>query len=343
MKRVIIILCIICFSVFIIPGFLISLSTFFKAPETQVSADTSDPGDAVTASSFTEPYQISLYNTETGKVDTLDFEDYIAGIVASEMPPTFHVEAMKAQAVAARSYILSKIAVYMESGIPDSHHGALLCNDNSHCKSFTSFEDTAATWDKRFTEDYTAKIKTAVSETSGEYLIYDNKVAKTYFFAVSSGKTENIADVWGVSLPYLVSVDSSGDFRADGYHSKVFYPKDAFFTVLKGAQPEIRIPESPETILGNVSYTEGGGIASIELCGKLFKGTEIQEMFRLRSTNFSITFENDQAIFDVKGYGHGVGMSQYGANYMANNGDNYHTILEHYYPGTSSAELYHNL
>lgn len=332
-----------CFAVFLIPAVIVPVSMLFeeeKAVPAAAEIVTPNAGDAITTASMQEPYQISLYITSTGETANLDFEDYIAGIVAGEMPPTYQTEALKAQAVAARSYMLSKIASYLQDGIPEEHHGALLCTDYSHCKNWASLEDAKSHWDARFAEDYADKIKTAVQDTRGEYLVYDNKVAKTFFYAISSGKTENVTDVWGSALPYLQSVPSEGDSRADGYRSRVFYPKEAFYTVLKGARPHIRTDESLDAMLGKVTYTEGGSVASIELGGELFKGTEIRNMFQLRSANFSLRIQDNQVVFDVKGYGHGVGMSQYGANAMAGEGKSYQEILDHYYTGVMLACLY---
>lgn len=331
-----------CFSIFLIPGILVPLSVLFQEnpPTAAASVPPSEEKDAITAASMETPYQISLYLSAVGNTLQLDFEDYIAGIVAEEMSPTTHPEALKAQAVAARSYMLSKIAGYLENGIPPEHHGALLCTDYNHCKNWTPLEDTKKRWDPRLAEDYAQKIQTAVQDTRGEYLIYGGKVAKAFFFAASSGKTESAADVWGTALPYLQSVPSENDLRADGCRSRVFYPMDAFWTVLKGARPQIQPRDSVEEIPGKITYTAGGSVATAELAGEQFKGTEIQELFQLRSACFTLRFQDGQAVFDVKGHGHGVGMSQFGANDMANTGKNYREILEHYYTGVTLVSLY---
>ncbi len=336
MKKLLLISCIICFLVFIIPAAAIGIENLLQPTENTaiLSEDAAEAAAALSA-----PYQITLYLSKTNETVNIGFEDYITAMTAAEMPPSFELEALKAQAVAARSYILNKLDVYNKNGVPESHHGAMLCDDEAHCKRYIPFSDTQSRWDKRYTEDYSAKIKRAVSETKGEYLSYNGTAAKACFYAVSSGKTEDISDVWGTELPYLVSVDSSADTRADGYHSKVFYPMDAFVTAIKGARQSISIPENSDSIVGKVLRTKGGGVAEIELCGESFKGAEIQQIFHLRSTCFSVNFENGKAVFDVKGYGHGVGMSQAGANFMAQGGKNYRDILSHYYPGTAISAL----
>lgn len=333
MKKLLLISFIVCFLIFIIPAAAVGIESLMQSNQKNSAGGTEPAAEAFRAA----PQQISLYITETKETVTMSFEDYITALTAAETPPTYELEAIKAQAVAMRSFIMNKLDSYAENGVPDSHHGAMLCDDEAHCKAYTALSATRARWDKRYSEDYTAKITGAVSETAGEYLTYEGSAAKTCFFAVSSGKTEDISEVWGVSLPYLVSVDSSADARADGYHSKVFYPFGAFATALKGAKPNINIPENPDGIVGRVHYTKGGSVADIELCGESFKGSEIQQIFHLRSACFTVSFENGKAVFDVKGYGHGVGMSQAGANFMAQSGKNYHDILSHYYPGTSLA------
>ncbi|MBO5364058.1 MAG: stage II sporulation protein D, partial [Clostridia bacterium] len=263
----------------------------------------------------------------------LDFEDYIAGIVGAELNPDFPEEAIKAQAVAARSFLLSKVATYLEDGIPDSHHGAILCGDFTHCRSYTPLEEQA---DRQYIES----VKRAVEATRGEYLTFDNKVAKAYFHKVSCGKTENVMDIWGVELPYLVSVESESDLRADGYRSRVFFPKDAFFTVIRGLRPKLKLPDSLVDNALTIKCTTGGSVDTVTIFGEKFSGKEVQEGFGLKSRAFSLEFQENQAVFDVKGNGHGVGMSQAGAKAMAEGGAGYQEILSHYYSGVSLSNLY---
>ncbi len=286
-------------------------------------------GDPITTSIIEDNYIITIYLTDTDEILELDFEAYIANLLAIEMPSTYHPEALKAQAIVLRSYILNKIAEYMESGIPDSHHGALMCNNPLHCYAWQNSNSSSAL--------------SAVKETRGKYLIYDGKVAKTPFHQLSNGRTENAVDVWGVNFPYLISVDSSFDIRADGYRSRVFYPKEAFFTVFKGLRPHISMPDDLSTITNSITYNNSGSVAKIQILDNIFTGTEIQEAFGLRSPTFSMTFSKEQVIFDVKGYGHGIGMSKFGANTMANQNNSYLDIINHYYNELTMAQLYHKL
>ncbi len=334
MKRFLFGLVGLCLLMFLLPIGVISLTKLRSEVEAlPVATVVKEEGDAITTKDFGESYFITLYSATTGRVRNLDFEEYITGIVASELTPDFPEEAIKAQVVAARSFLLSKIAGYLEKGIPDSHHGAILCEDFNHCRSYTPLEEQEDT-------KYIERVKKMVEETRGEYLTYQNKVVKAYFHKISSGKTENVKDIWGVELPYLVSVESEGDSRADGYRSRVFYPKEAFFTVIRGLRPNLKLPDILEDDAFTIKYTVGGSVETMTLFGEKFSGKEIQEAFGLKSRAFSLEFLDGEAVFDVKGNGHGVGMSQAGAKGMAEEGKNYQEILSHYYPGVSLSNLY---
>ena len=283
--------------------------------------------------------KISLFISSTGEKTEIDFEEYIAGLVGQDMSPAYHIEALKAQAVAVRSFILSKIVFYREKGIPGNHQGAILCTDYACCHSWRSLDESKMFWDQRFADDYADKVLKAVNDTCGEYLVYDGEPVKAYYHAVSSGKTENINDAWGVEVPYLKSVDSSGDLRADGFRSRVFYPEKAFVTIIKGLKPETEISDNISQAIGKAKLNETGSVAQIEIFGEQFSGREIQDAFKLRSTVFSVEYIEDKVVFDVKGYGHGVGMSQFGANSMAQSGKSYEDILFHYYSGVELGTL----
>ncbi len=343
MKRFILGLILLCSAILFIPAATLSLFDGWGnetlLPVSVMPAD-AESGDAITMAVMPEDYTVTVYLVSTGETVTMDFEEYIAGVLGEEMPPGFLSESLKAQAVAARSYILSKIAGYMESGIPKNHHGALLCTDYTHCRTWRPLEESKQEWELKTADDHMEKIQKAVQDTRGEYLVYDNKVAKAYFHKINSGRTEDIEDVWGVSLPYLQSVDSPGDRRADGYRSRVFYPKEAFFTVLRGLRPKLQLPENLEDGAISAKHHEGGSVEAVELFGESFSGKEIKEAFGLRSMAFSLQFQEGKAVFDVKGYGHGVGMSQFGANKMAEEDKGYQEILQHYYKGVQLACLY---
>ena len=318
MKRMILGVLFLTLSAFLLPAILVPVTSALSKGETEVTVD-AEPSMAQNL--LPKSGEITLYRTATGETETIDFEEYIAGIVGQEMTEKHHKEALKAQAVATRSYILSKLSAYQQEP-PQSHHGAMLCDDFSHCRVWSPLKEQE-------------KIRQAVRDTRGEYLIYENQPVKAYFHKISNGKTENVEDVWGVSIPYLRSVESEEDTRADGYKSRVFYPKAAFFSVIRGLRPNIQLPEKLENTEFTGKYYQGGSLESITIFGEKFTGKELEEAFRLRSRAFTLSFEDEQAVFDVKGYGHGVGMSQFGAKKMAEDGKDYQEILLHYYQGVT--------
>lgn len=296
-------------------------------------------GDAVTCGSFDDTFKITVYNTAEDKLLEVNFEEYLVGVLAGEMPASYETEALKAQAVAARSYILSRIADCLEGKTSEEHKGAMVCTNYEHCNAWRDISEQKKSWDVRYADDYEAKLRRAVKLTEGEYMVYDNRVVKAYFYAISGGRTENVEEVWGTALPYLKSVPSREDIGSDGYESRSAYPKDLFVQKLKSAKSEVNITEL-KSCVGEVKNTQAGSVSEIVIGGASFTGKEIRELFNLRSTNFSIETEGDKVTFIVRGYGHGVGMSQNGANVMAQQGKSYREILSHYYTGVSIVNLY---
>lgn len=284
---------------------------------------------------------LKIYNHKTQNVIEMDFEEYIVGVLIGEMPASYELEALKAQAVAARSYILSKAEQYNSTEYTEVHKGAAICTNPDHCKAWMSVEEANSKWGDDWSEKYSDKIKRAVNETKGEYMTYANQTVKAFFFASSNGKTENSEDVWNTSLPYLKSVESFGDAENSENESSVELSKDEFVQKLKDKYSDIKIPEDLRQICENITHTDGGNVKTVTLGGKEFKGTEIRSLFNLRSASFSINISDDceTVRFDVKGYGHGVGMSQYGANFMAKQGKNYKDILTHYYSGVEFSNI----
>ncbi|MEE1014202.1 MAG: SpoIID/LytB domain-containing protein [Clostridia bacterium] len=286
--------------------------------------DTPDAQPVFESVSFACPDKLTILQTETGTVITVDLETCVADILSRELSQDTPPEAIKAQAVAARSYLLSKVYVNAKTS---SHPDAMLCDDAAHCISF-SFSD----------KDNGENLTQALEETKGEYLAYENLPARCFYFRISSGKTESALDVWNLDLPYLPSVDSEADSRVGTSQSRVIYPLSAFKTVLKGARHSTETEAS--SVIKAISRTDVGHVKTIQLYNETFTGEEIKTLFHLKSTNFNLRIQNKQAVFEVKGDGHGVGMSMFGARYMAQNGSTYTEILNHYYPGTASTFLH---
>ena len=247
---------------------------------------------------------------DKGEITEKFVEEHLVGVLLGEMPVSYEVEALKAQAVAARTYIYRKIGTN-----PASHPEADLCTNPSCCMAYMETDSV--------NQESLAKIKKAVSETEGEYLVYEEEIASAFFYACSSGKTENSEDVWGEEIPYLRSVESETDKNNPQFTEEKNFASGQLKSILG--------VNSLET--GGISYTEGGSVKNIVIGGKTFKGTEIRSLLGLRSACFTISKNGENYKFTTKGNGHGVGMSQFGANEMAKSGKDYEEILYHYFKG----------
>ncbi len=269
--------------------------------------------------------KITYLETATNKVQQCDLEEYLVGVLAAEMPAEYHIEALKAQAVAARSFIISRI-----NEKNSDHPDAAVCDNSTHCKAHLNEKAAKAKWPEKDAEKYWKKLADAVYETKGEYMICQDEVVEAFFFARSGGRTENSEDVWGEERPYLRSVESEGDKTHPEFESVAEFEISDARKRLRKINPDIDTGVAPLQI-GKTTYTAGGNIANIEIDGLSFRGKDIRGAFGLKSAEFSLNCGLDKIVFKVYGYGHGVGMSQFGANYMAENGKNYTEILNHYY------------
>ncbi len=305
---------------FILMFIIIILATYF-VPFAIVSSFTEKKEASIDETSSTSVF---VLRTDTKEVVECDLEEYLVGVVSAEMPASYELEALKAQAVAARSYILSR-----EGYKNPDHKGADVCTDPAHCKAYLSQKEAEKKWGTEWSAKYLDKIKTAVLETSGEYISYEGEVAVACFSAVSSGKTENAKDVWGTETPYLKSVDSPEDLTYKEFTQTVEIPLNEGCQKLGISSP----------VLGKITHTAGGAVKTINIGGKSFSGTEIRSIFGLNSANFEVSTAEDSIVFTTKGKGHGVGMSQYGANEMAKNGEKYTEILHHYYSNVTIEKM----
>lgn len=274
---------------------------------------------------------IKLYIKDEDRVAEVSKGQYLREVVAAEMPASFEPEALKAQAVAARTYLQSRMNAYDEASPPQEHKGADICTDSSHCKAWISEEKRRTLWGDEADANW-AKINKAVSETEGEVVLYNGNIISAVFHSTSSGRTESSKDVWGGERPYLVSVESPGEEVAPNFKTEKSISLNDFkqivFAELEGASEDF----SP---VGEIARSDAGGIITAEIYGVKISGTRLRNLFDLKSANITISITENDVHFAVKGYGHGVGMSQYGANAMAKNGKNYVEILTHYYSGTT--------
>ncbi len=271
------------------------------------------------------PEKIKYLETETDTVKECELEEYLVGVLAAEMPAEYHIEALKAQAVAARSYIVSRL----ETENPE-HPDAVVCDNPDHCKAHLDESAAKSRWGEEKSDGYWKKLKSAVDKTKGEYMICEDRVVEAFFFARSSGRTENSEDVWGEARPYLKSVDSVEDKTHPEFESAAEFKNKEARQILWGLNNNIKQGDNALAI-GNITRTAGGSIASLEIDGQIFTGKDIRSAFGLKSANFVISTNSEKASFRVFGYGHGVGMSQFGAHCMAESGEKYTEILSHYY------------
>ena len=278
---------------------------------------------------------IRVYITETGEIEEVNLEDYICGVVSNEMPANFEKEALKAQAVTARTYLASK-----KLNRCTLHEGIDIC-DSTHCQVYTSKEKRLEKWDADYANEYWNKIKEAVDETSGQVLSYEGElVLYPQFFSTSSGQTENSEDVYLGEIPYLRSVASTGEESAPKYTSDKTLKISDFVYLLNSNFTNLNV--TVENIKNNFnikSSSAAGGVIKLNINNEKIRGVDFRKALSLNSTNFTYEFNGDYITFHCKGYGHGVGMSQWGANAMAKNGSNYEEILKHYYTGVEITSL----
>lgn len=259
-----------------------------------------------------EEKTVTIKNNETKEEKNLELEEYIIGVVAGEMPASFEIEALKAQAIAARSYAMNKINTSNETYdlVTDVTNQVYITTDEMKNK-----------WQSEY-DYYYEKIKNAVLETQGLVMKYNDEIISAYYFAMSNGSTEDVSLVFGESKDYLQSVDSSWDENVKNFTVETNITKEEFCKKLDISCDDI--------IIKDIKRSETNRVNEITINNKKFKGTKVRSLLNLRSTDFDIEI-NESIKITTKGYGHGVGMSQYGANEMAKNGSTYEEILKHYY------------
>ena len=271
---------------------------------------------------FSKNQIVRVYRTKYNRIDRIPIEQYIEGVVSGEMPISFSDEALKAQAVVSRSYIMYQILHNKNKkfDVYDSTKSQVYLDDNQRKKN----------WGKKY-NTYKKKIHKIVELTNGLYVTYNGNVADTLFFSTSSGYTENSEEVFSSKLPYLKSVKSDWDKISPVFHEQNEYSIDDFCKML-------HISTTSKPVIKVLSKTKAGRINKISINNKEFTGKNIVKVFGLRSANFTITINNN-VIITTNGFGHGVGMSQYGAEGMARNGYKYNEIIKYYYKGVKIEKL----
>lgn len=279
---------------------------------------------------------VKIYNTKTGETEEMLFEEYIKGVVAAEMPAAFHIEALKAQAVAARTYALTRIERFKE-GNPD-HPTAPLCT-GVHCQAYLTLPELEEIHGESWTTEYWPKINRAVDETKNIVVTFEGELIEAIYHSTSGGYTEDSENVFSTAKPYLRSVPSPNEESSPRFKNTIKMSFDDFAEKIKEIAPGIDITKKNVTeVIKVADKSETGRILKLMIGEKIVEGTEFRTVFGLNSTNFKISLIGDEIEIETLGNGHGVGMSQWGANAMAKEGYTFEEILKHYYLGVEVEE-----
>lgn len=268
---------------------------------------------------------IKLLHKSTGEVEDVPIDTYLCNVVSAEMPADYELEALKAQAVVARTYTIYKAQ-------NPKHENVDICDDSTCCQAWVSKEKRFERWEEQKRESNWLKIEKAVNETAGKIVTYNGKPINAFFHANSGGTTELPVNVWGgAGLPYLQVVETAGEEGYTQYSSEVILNKEELIEKLKTKYSDIQIDFNNNDDIKILGFTDGNRVKTVKFGNHELSGVETRTILGLKSTNFEITKENDNIKFSVKGYGHGVGMSQTGADTMAKQGSNYEDIIKHFY------------
>lgn len=281
---------------------------------------------------------LRVWLEDEARAVTMPLEEYVLGVTAAEMPASYAVDALKCQAVAARTRAVYACLALGGDGCR-THAGCDLCTSPSCCQAWKSEAERRQSWGEEAAV-YENRIQSAVAATSGELLTWEGMPAEVLYHACSGGRTEDAAAVFAGGQPYLVSVDSPGEESYSGYESEQSMLREEAATLLNQAFPgcDVRAEELSEQVRV-LEATASGRIQRVLVGSKTVSGTAFRKALGLRSTICEWRTEGEQIIFHTRGYGHGVGMSQAGAQAMAASGQDYRAILAHYYPGTSISSM----
>lgn len=271
--------------------------------------------------------QTLRFLTAEGTVEELTLEEYLWGVVAAEMPAAFQSEALKAQTVAARTYAYRQ----KKLGV-DQHPQAEVCADHTCCQAYLTREQVRENWG----EDaglYEEKIARAVSETDGLLCLYEGEPIDALFFSSAAGVTSDAVEVWGAEVPYLRSVSSPEGEEVPGWQTLVTFTPGEFAARFRETWPQADLTGEPETWFSQPTLDPSGAVAAITIGGVEVTGLQARQALGLRSAHFTVEPSGELIRISVTGYGHGVGMSQYGANALAKEGKNFEEILKWYYTG----------
>ena len=278
---------------------------------------------------------IKLLHSQTGEIEEVPIDTYLYNVVSAEMPADFELEALKAQAVVARTY-----TIYQISHSNRKHGDADICDDSRCCQAWISKEDRFEKWEESVRESNWSKIMQAVDDTAGKVITYNGEPIDAFFHSNSGGKTELPVNVWGgADFPYLQSVETAGEEGYTQYNSSVTISKTDLINKLKEKHPKVEINFDSSDAIKILEYTDGNRVKTIKFGNIQISGVEARSLLGLKSANFTVQIDGENVTFSVVGYGHGVGLSQTGSDSMAKNGSNYEEIIKHFYTGIEITDV----
>lgn len=278
---------------------------------------------------------IKLLHPETSQVEELNIDEYLYGVVSSEMPASFELEALKAQSVVARTYTIYQI-IHNSS----KHENADICDDFNCCQAWISKDERLAKWNPEESESNWNKIVEAVDSTKGKIVTYNGQPINAFFHANSGGVTESSLNIWGgIDYPYLKSVETAGEDGYSQYASQVVLNQQELLSKIQTKYEDCLIDFKQQDCIQILEYTTSGRVKTIKFGNKEIAGTEARTLLGLKSTNFTFSIDGENITFTVTGYGHGVGMSQTGADSLAKTGSNYEAIIKHFYTNVEIIEV----
>ncbi|NMA80160.1 MAG: stage II sporulation protein D [Clostridiales bacterium] len=282
-----------------------------------------------------EPFKV--LDADTDEVFEIEARDYVIGALLAEMPISFHEEALKAQAVAAFTYAL-RLKENESIMQTEELSGAHFSNDPKKYQAFFTQEEAKEFYGDEYEDSY-KKAQNVVDSVLGKVILYDNAPISAAFHSISSGITESASVIWGSDISYLKPTVSEGDLDSPDYISTKVVAESDLKEILELKNKDIKLPDKPSDWLKIVDTSYSGTVTKIKAGDDEFTGNEFRALLGLRSANFEVSYADKDFTFTTKGYGHGVGMSQYGANAMAENGKTYEEILKHYYSGVQIADI----
>ena len=298
--------------------------------ESSTAATIADQTDITDSGSDKDNNTISVFLTADSKTVTMNMRDYLIGVVAAEMPASYETEALKAQAVVAATY-----AEYRKLH-PDNETEGDISDSSTIHQGYMTIDEMKDKWGDTF-DSYYNRIASAVDAVDGITITYDNEPIRAAYHAISNGQTESAKTLWGEDISYLQSVDSTWDKSSTRFSTEVVFSADEIKNLMKD-QKGVKFSDNEEDWIEITKISPSGTVLECRICNIKMTGTEVRNLFSLRSASFEVNYNNGQFIFSVQGYGHSVGMSQNGANCMAKEGKSYDEIIKHYYTGVNISD-----